>query len=196
MKIKQEKDSILFYNTTLDDVERIWINYFDMNNDYNKIKDKLIQQDKLLKTAIEVKSGIHILKQDPFEILISFIVSQNKQIPHIKKVIENISRQFGEKIQNEYEQEFYTFPSAKVLSNASEQSLKDCKAGFRVPYILDAANKVAKGEINIEVLKSKYTYEIKESIMSIKGVGNKISDCVLLYGFGRTEVFPTDVWIK
>lgn len=188
LNISQTNDKIIFYPCTINEFENIWINYFDLNTDYLHIKKILSHSDNILAKAIKLCGGIRILNQDKWECLISFIISQNNRIPQIKKVIENISNMFGSKINDQY----YTFPTRSQLLNATQENLQNCKAGFRSKYILDAI----KSEINLENLSNLSTQDIKNTLMKIKGVGNKVADCSLLFSFGRREVYPTDVWIK
>ena len=188
LNISQTNDKIIFYPCTINEFENIWINYFDLNTDYLQIKKILSHSDNILAKAIKLCGGIRILNQDKWECLISFIISQNNRIPQIKKVIENISNMFGSKINDQY----YTFPTRSQLLNATQENLQNCKAGFRSKYILDAI----KSEINLENLSNLSTQDIKNTLMKIKGVGNKVADCSLLFSFVRREVYPTDVWIK
>lgn len=189
--IEQNKNDITFYPCTEEEFKDIWIEYFDLNTDYSKIKNEL-SKDNVLKEAIEYAPGIRILNQDTWECLISFIISQNNRIPMIKQAVENISKKYGECI----EDEFYAFPTLEQLIVAKEDELKECKTGFRAAYILNACNMIKSGEVKLNEFENMTTEEVKENLMSIKGVGPKISDCVLLFSQNRTEVFPTDVWIK
>jgi N-glycosylase/DNA lyase len=196
LRIKQIRDEIRFFNTTIGEFHKIWSPYFDLETDYEQLKNQLIQLDSTLVTAIDIKNGIRILKQELWEMIISFIISQNKQILHIKQIIDNISKSYGEKI-GEYEGEsYYSFPTVHQLVKVSEEELRACKVGFRAPYIIDACQKIVSGEIDLNEVKALSTNEVKEKLLAVKGVGNKIADCILLYGLGRSEVFPTDVWIK
>ncbi len=193
LRIRQEEDSLIFYDTTKDEYERIWKDYFDLARDYGEIKSAIIKTSPELENVIREHSGIRILNQDFFETLISFIISQNKQIPQIKQVVRNLSEMYGTKVSDSV----YLFPTVKELSeNATDEGIRECKAGFRAPYILDAINKVAAGDVDEEALKHASTEEAKESLLSIKGVGEKVANCVLLFGLGRRESFPVDVWMK
>lgn len=191
LHIRQLENKIEFFPTTLTEFEEIWINYFDLNCDYDEIKNILSKKDDILKEAIKFSSGIRILNQNSWECLISFIISQNNRIPMIKQVIKNISEKYGTK-QNDY----YLFPTLSQLSKADETNLISCKTGFRAKYILDAIQNVSSGNVNFESLKTKSTDEAREKLMEIKGVGKKVADCVLLFSMNRRDTFPTDVWIK
>lgn len=190
LTIKQEEDRVIFSHCTKKDFEEIWYDYFDLGRDYTYIK-KLFSDDDILRQAVEFGKGIRILNQDPFECLISFIISQNNRIPMIKKVIKNISERWGTACCGEY-----LFPTPENLKSSDMESLMECKTGFRHRYITDCLEKIDRGKINIEYIKTLPTEEAKNELMKIKGVGKKVADCVLLFSFGRSEVFPTDVWIK
>lgn len=196
LKIVQTGDEIIFYPTSTKEFENLWIPYFDLDRDYDIIKRHLAKKDDHLAHAVDFAPGIRILQQEPWECLISFIISQNKQIPHIKQVVENISRMFGNSLCTIENCEYYSFPTVEELSTASEEEIRECKAGFRAPYIIDACNKVRGGEVNLESLVDLPYEKAKNELLKIKGVGPKIADCVLLFSIGKQEAFPIDVWVK
>ena len=200
IKITQQPDSssAIIYNTNISELEEIWFSYFDMDTNYAKITRQLAKKDSHMAKAIEFGSGIRILKQDPWEMLISFIISQNKAIPHIQQCIRNISEQFGAPLEeiDRDDKPYHAFPTPEELSKASEEELRMCKVGFRAPYITDACRKVLNGEVILNDLFIMTADEAREQLMTIKGVGPKIADCILLFAYGKGEVFPTDVWIK
>lgn len=200
IKITQQADStsVIIHNAHSGELEEIWKDYFDLETNYDHIAEVLSQKDEYMKKAISFGKGIRILRQDPWEMLISFIISQNKAIPHIKQCIRNITEKYGQALGEEDGQEhmYFTFPTPEELSKATEEELRECKVGFRAPYILDACQKVYNGEVVLRDIYRMPTIEAKKELMKIKGVGPKIADCILLFAFGKTEVFPTDVWIK
>ena len=188
--ISEKNGVFIFYNTTEDDFLNYWREYFDLNTDYSKLKIKF-SQDETLKKACAFAPGIRLLKQDKWEALCSFIISQNNNIPRIKGIVERLCENFGEK------KDFgYTFPTAERLANLSVEDLQPLRAGFRARYILDAAKRVASGEINLESISKLPLEEARAELMKIVGVGIKVADCALLYGMYRLEFFPVDVWIK
>ena len=196
LHVSQEADTVTFYDTDKDEYVNVWKDYFDMDRDYSAIKKKLLEKDDKLKDAIESMWGVRILNQDFFETLISFIISQNKQIPHIKKIVADISAKFGTYKGTYGGADMYTFPTLEQLANASEEDFKELKTGFRAPYIMDAIRRNMAGQFDINELKSMdYDSCIKE-LMTIKGVGEKVANCVCLFGLGKKEAFPVDVWIK
>lgn len=169
--------------------------YFDFENDYSEIKNKLIFKDDVLAKAIPKGYGIRILKQEPWETLISFIISANNNIPRIKKIIESLCFNFGKKIELN-NKVFYTFPDADTINSLTIEDLDIIKSGFRAKYILDAAAKVFNKEIDLDAVYSMNTDEAREYLKQIKGVGNKVADCILLFAYQKYDVFPKDVWIK
>lgn len=200
IKITQQPDSssAIFYNTNISELDEIWIPYFDIETNYEHITHELASKDEYMAKAIEFGKGIRILRQDPWEMLISFIISQNKAIPHIKECLRNITANFGFPLDelDGLDQHYYAFPSPKALARATEEELRACKVGFRAPYIMDACQKILNGDIILNDLYIMSTQEAREKLMTIKGVGPKIADCILLFAYGKGEVFPTDVWIK
>lgn len=191
--ITQKNNKIIFENVSKEEFQNIWIDYFDLNSNYSTIWDNINYKNSFLIDAYKYAPGIRILKQDPWETLCSFIISQNNNIPRIKKIISRLCTTFGEKIQNSNE---FSFPSAYTLSLLNEKELSPLKAGFRTKYILDAAKKVSSGEINLNSIFDMSHSIASETLMKIHGVGPKVSECVLLYGFHKLDAFPIDVWIK
>ena len=196
LHVRQSDGRVIFYDTDEKTYREIWSRYFDMENDYKSIKNNLLLADDKLYQPIMDKSGIRLLNQDFFETLISFIISQNKQIPQIKQIIRNISHKFGNEIIGYNGAAYYSFPDAHTLNQVTEEELRACKVGFRAPYIKDACRKVSDGVITVEKLNEMDFYEARKLLMSIRGVGEKVSNCVLLFSLGRREAFPVDVWMK
>lgn len=190
LKLKQINDTtVIFYNTTEEDFNDVWLEYFDLSRDYKAILNNYNETNLI--SACEKYNGIRILKQNEWEAICSFIISQNNNIPRIKGIIERLCESFGEKIDGGY-----TFPSAETLANKTLAELSCLRAGFRAKYILDAACKISSGEVDIEKIKQMPFDDAKAELLKIKGVGEKVAQCSLLYGFGRIEAFPQDVWVK
>lgn len=196
LRIRQEDDKVTLFDTTPDEYEKIWREYFDFDRDYGDIKAYLLKTDNTLKEAVETMNGVHILQQEFFETLISFIISQNKQIPHIKKIVEIISEKYGDYLGEINGEIFYSFPTKEQLINVTEEQLRECKTGFRAPYIADAVKKAADGLIDEKILMAADMEECEKMLMQIKGVGNKVANCCMLFGLCKREAFPVDVWIK
>lgn len=191
LTVSQQGDEITFHNTCKEDFERIWKPYFDLERDYAAVCERL-SEDGHLKRAISECPGIRILHQEPWEALCSFIISQNNNIPRIKGIIDRLCRLLGDDLGNGD----FAFPSAQKVASAGVEGLAPIRAGFRAKYIIDAAEKFAKGEINIEKIYSSPLDEGRDELIKIKGVGEKVARCTLLYGFGKVDSFPVDVWVK
>ena len=178
--------------------DRDILEYFDLNTDYDAIKVKLSSNDAVLTKAIAFGGGMRILRQDPFETYISFIISANNQIKNIKNTIKKLSHMYGEKIKNPFdEEEYYAFPSPAALSNAKAEDIKEyARAGFRSERIVIASRMVQEGLINFDELKEKSVDDIRKTLLEVPGIGEKVFQCILLFGLGRTDSFPVDVWVK
>ncbi len=191
IKIGLNGDKIILYNTDIDEYELKWKHYFDFDRDYGKIID-IISADKILKKAAAENKGIRILNQDSWEALCSFIISQNNNIPRIKGIIERLCAKYGQKLEND----FFSFPSAEIIANLSPDDLSDIRCGFRARYIIDGAKKYLNGDIDLDYIRTASTDDARNELMKITGVGVKVADCTLLFGFGRIDALPKDVWIK
>lgn len=190
LDVLQEGNRITFFHTTKEGFDKIWFPYFDLGRDYEKICESF--DDEYLIRATREYYGIRILKQDRWEALCSFIISQNNNIPRIKGIVERLCENFGEKIG----EGDYSFPSYEVLADKSVEDLAPLRSGFRAKYIIDAAQKVKSGEVNLEKLDIIPIQEAREELMKIKGVGAKVAECTLLYGVGLVDAFPVDVWVR
>ncbi|MCM1272424.1 MAG: N-glycosylase [Clostridium sp.] len=188
--------SFILYDTSMEDYHLVWKHYFDMETDYGAIKQSIINADGRMREVIEKHSGIRILNQDFFETLISFIISQNKQIPHIKQIVHILSEKYGEELALKDGRKVHTFPAVDRLYQVSEEKLRECKVGFRAPYIRQAVELVYSGKIKEETLQALSFHAAKQILLSIKGVGEKVANCVLLFGLQFTAAFPVDVWMK
>ncbi|HEY4544318.1 MAG TPA: DNA glycosylase, partial [Tissierellaceae bacterium] len=168
----------------------------DLSTDYDEIKATL-SKDEILKEATEFGSGIRILNQDPFETIISFIISANNQIPRIRKSIEIIAKEYGDFIENYNGIDYYSFPTAEKLSKVDVLDLREkARVGFRDKRIIDTSIMIANNEIDIEGIFSLSKDEGKEKLMELPGVGPKVSDCILLFAYDKSDAFPVDVWVK
>lgn len=165
-------------------------NYFDLNTDYSEYITRF-SADKTLKAACESSPGIRILRQEPFETLISFIISQNNNIPRISGIIDRLCESFGEKTDGGF-----AFPSAERLRGVTADDLAPLRAGFRARYIADAVSRVNSGEIDFDEINALPLSPARERLKQITGVGDKVADCVLLFAFHKLDAFPKDVWVK
>jgi len=194
VKVKSDGRKIEIFNSDLKDFTDIWYDYLDLGTDYSFIKEKL-RKDENMRKAIDFGYGIRILHQDLWETLISFILSANNRIPMIMRTVESVSERFGEKIEFDGET-YHAFPDSGRLSKTCLSELQICGGGFRCKYIDKTIRMVCEGTFDPDGIKNKPTDEAREELKKLPGVGNKVADCTLLYGDGRHEVFPTDVWVK
>lgn len=193
LELSQLTPNAIILSTDMSDFKKIWYKYFDLETDYKKIGENITTLHPILKKAYIECSGIRILRQEPWETLCSFIISQNNNIPRIKKIIKSLCDLFGDKIENSKEK---SFPSSEVISKLNLEDLEPIRSGFRAKYILDAARKISSKIVDFKKIENLDYIDAKNELMKIKGVGPKVADCVLLYGFHRLEAFPEDVWIK
>ena len=195
LKVAQDEDNIYFYGCTKDDFEKIWKNFFDWGRKYSDIIISF-SDDETLSRAAKFSSGIRILRQDKWETLCSFIISQNNNIPRIKGIIKNMSQKFGTPFTDAFGKIHYAFPTAESLYNAGEDEIFALKTGFRAKYIYDAAKKVTTGEIDLDEISKMNLTDAAAALECIKGVGPKVAACTLLFGFSKYDAFPIDVWVK
>ncbi len=172
--------------------EKIWREYFDLELDYGKIRGDISKLHPVLEDAARYAPGIRILRQEPYEALCTFIISQNNNIKRIKGIVARLCESFGDEI----DEGVYTFPTAERLAKLTPEDLAPLRAGFRNRYIIDSAKKVDSGEVDLELCKTADYETARAELMKITGVGAKVADCTLLFGMHRVEAFPVDVWMK
>lgn len=172
-----------------------WENYFDLSADYSAIKE-FYKYDSILSDAISFGSGIRILRQDPYEMVITFILSANNHIPRIKKTVERLSESYGNKICSPFGIRF-SFPKPETLAAAHPDDLrKICGVGFRDMRIVETSRLISSGSFSLDSVFKMDTDTAREYLMELPGVGPKVADCILLFGFGKRDVFPVDTWIQ
>lgn len=191
LNISKNGDTVLLKNTTKDDYENIWKDYFDFDKDYAEICDTL-KQDRLIAPTVDEYYGIRILNQDSWEALCSFVISQQNNIKRIKGIIDRLCRTYGEEVCNG----FYSFPSAERLSELNADDFEALGTGYRAKYLEKLSKSVASGEIDFEKIKALSLDEARKELLNVYGVGIKVANCALLFGFGFYDAFPVDVWMK
>lgn len=191
LNISKTDDTVLLRNTTKENFENIWLDYFDFNKNYVKICDTL-KQDSLLAPTVDEYYGIRILNQDSWEALCSFVISQQNNIKRIKGIISRLCKAYGDKIING----FYTFPSAEKLSSLTVADFEELGMGYRAKYLEKLSKDVAGGKIDLKKIKALSLDEARKELLNIYGVGIKVANCALLFGFGFYDAFPVDVWMK
>lgn len=203
IEVEKVNNDVILYNATEEDFKNIWAEYFDLYRDYGEIKN-ILSKDDILAKSVEFGHGIRLLKQEPFEIIVSFIISANNRIPMIKRAIKNISEKWGNSV--EYKGNiYYSFPTVNQLKDATEEELKACGVGFRAKYIKDTVNKIYKNSIKDDSYEKEYDMSwIKmqpddlchKMLQNYNGIGAKVADCAMLFSMGKYSAFPVDVWVK
>ena len=194
VKSDYEKGTVVLDNTDLKDFQDIWFNYFDLGRDYGAIKETL-SEDPVLDVAIKYGKGIRILKQEPWELLISYIMSANNSIPMIARSISLLSEMYGKQVHYKGKA-YYTFPTPDELHGAGIEGISLCRAGFRCKYIYQASRMVATGEIRLEEIAALDIDNARRSLMKVPGVGPKVADCIMLFSMQKYKAYPVDVWVK
>ncbi len=194
------KDKIYFITdknrfVEISDINEDVIEYFDLDTDYELINSKYNRSYKYVKEAIDYSYGIRILRQDPFEILITFLISQNNNIKRIKKSVDLLKQKHGKKVKynNKY---YYCFPTVNELKNVDIETYKSYKLGYRDKYIYNTIKKIIDENIDIYAFNKLSDEDLYNELIKFMGVGKKVAHCIMLFGYGRKEVFPVDTWIK
>ena len=195
IKITQKGKEILIKSSKDENLEQIVMDYFDLNTDYKKIEEEISKIDKNVNIAVKNSSGIRILNQDFFEMIMSYIISANNNIPRISKSILEISKRYGKKVEFE-ESIYYLFPTLSELLNVSEEDFKKCGVGFRARYLKNTLKYIKENNTNYIDMNRLDTVTLKNELMKMQGVGPKVAECIMLFSMKRKEVFPIDVWVE
>ena len=175
---------------------KFWRDYLDLDRDYKEIKQALSDKDPIMEKAILSAGGLRVLNQEPWETLISFIISQNSNIPRIKSCIDSLCTEFGEKIGRFENKDLYAFPAIKALSAAGIEELDICKLGYRTQYIAETARQVdIDGGAFLDTAYAASAEKAEEYLLTLSGVGPKVAHCVMLFSMKKTDSFPIDVWV-
>jgi len=188
-EIEQKGEIIRFCGVDRAEFEAVWRGYFDLKRDYGALKKGFGAYPRL-REAVEHAPGIRVLNQDGWEALCTFILSQNNNIPRITGLVARLCEQFGEEIPGGF-----AFPAPNRLAGCLPDDLAPIRAGFRAKYIIDAANAVAQGRVDLLAVATLPLAEARTALQTIHGVGPKVAECALLFGFGRSECVPVDVWM-
>ncbi len=197
MNVKKENKNILITGFCEGNIKEIIEKYFDLNTDYEKIKQKLSNIDKYLKQSIDYGKGIRILNQDLWETIISFIISANNNIPRIKGIIERLSQKYGDEIIWN-EEKYYTFPTPEQLKDVTVEEYRKLGLGFRDIRLYETTKMILNKDVDLEKLRrNPNTQEVRNELLKLSGVGPKVADCILLFSdLKRFDVFPIDVWVR
>lgn len=191
VNIKQDNKLLTIKSSNYDNLENIIYEYFDLNRDYDSINKEIINKNKELKNMVNKCSDYRILNQEPFEMCISYIISQNNNVKRISKSIEKLCEKYGKEIVFE-ENKHYLFPKYKDIKDITIDDLNDLKIGFRDKYIIDFLNKSEE----LKDINTLSTEEALKELMKVKGIGMKVASCILLFGYKRLDVYPIDTWVK
>lgn len=199
MDYDRDRETLKIYNSCEEDFNNIWKKYLDLDRDYSAIKTLLMEKDQVIKEAINYGQGIRILNQEKWETLLSFIISQNNNIPRIKKNINALAELMGEKAGEYKGKVYYNLPSPEVLADAEVEDLAPCRLGYRAKYLIETARQVKdEGIQSLERLGSPEVSvaETLESLRKYCGVGPKVANCISLFSMGKIQSFPIDTWVK
>lgn len=195
LEVTQAGNTCIFHCDE-DKYETFWKEYFDLNTDYNKYMDAIDGEDSYLKKASEFGFGIRILKQDLWEMIVSFLISQQNNIVRIRRCIDNICECYGEKRSDGSGNTYDTFPAAEALAGLPEDALKDCNLGYRSKYVVRTAKSLASGEVSLDIIKQMPYQEAKTELMKLYGIGEKVADCICLFALHHFGAFPVDTHIR
>lgn len=197
LKVKKDGNQVVFEGVCEQEIKPTVEKYFDLNRNYEEIKEKLSKIDDNMRISIEYGKGIRILNQDLWETIISFIISANNNIPRIKGIIERLSKAYGTKM-TWRGKDYYTFPTAEQLKDVTVREYRDLGLGFRDIRLYETTKMILEKEIDLEKMrKNPNTIEVREELLKLSGVGPKVADCILLFSdLKRFEVFPIDVWVR
>lgn len=191
-----EKNNYLYVSSNNeDDLKSVVMNYFDLDNDYSKINEYLLKQDKKLDDAINFSKGLMMIKQDPFETIMEYIISANNSVPSIASALNNIALKYGKKVMFN-DKEYYLFPQYKALKDVKESDLRECKVGFRDKYLKAMIDKLNNNELDLDSFYNMDTKEALDKLMENIGIGPKVASCILLFAYQKYDVFPVDTWVK
>lgn len=196
LNVRKENRRVFFKGCLDDDIKKVCKNYFDLDTDYSVLKNTIEKMDDYMEQCISYGSGIRILNQDLWECIISFIISANNNIPRIKKIIDRISEEYGDKIiwNNKT---YYTFPTPQKLRKAKVENFRSMGAGFRDIRIYNTTKMIVNNEVDLSKLENmSNSDEIREELLKLDGIGEKVADCVMLFALRKFDVFPVDVWIR
>lgn len=196
LNVRLDGETLYLDNTNIAEYEGIWSRYFDMDRDYSAIKRRLESMDEHLYEAVRFGEGMRILRQDTFETTVSFIISARNAIPMIKRSVEYLSRHLGEVIGEYKGVKYHAFPTPHALSLAPDEILQASGVAFRKNYIVDTSHMQASNQMDIYKLVNLPTDMARKELMGLPGIGPKVSDCILLFGLGKYDVFPVDVWVN
>lgn len=184
-------------NCSQEEFEQIWKTYFDLERDYGQIKKTLASGDEIMTKAIAYGKGIRILQQDFWETMVSFIISQNNNIPRIQRCIETLAERYGKPLEVFRGRRYFNIPAAEVVAELDEASLRECGLGYRAPYLIETARQVMEaGGPDPVAARLAGSSDPAAELEQFRGVGPKVANCIALFGIRKYDAFPIDVWVR
>lgn len=195
INIKQKDDELYVKSNNEKDLENVIYEYFDLKRDYEKINKYIINKEENLKEVVKKSKGLKMIKQEPFETVMEYIISSNNRVPAIANAMNNIAQNYGKKIVFE-NKEYFLFPTAYDLRNVSQEEFRSAKTGFRDKYLFNIVKTINNKELDLEKINEMNTKDAMEKFMSYSGIGVKVASCILLFAYAKFDVFPIDTWVK
>ena len=195
LEVSQQGQTVRF-DCPEDEFEAVWRPYFDLDADYGRYKSAVAKRDKYLQSAVAAAGGLRILRQELWETIVCFIISQQNNIARITKCVENLCLLFGETCYNKSKQVYNAFPSAERLAACTADELAPIRLGYRAKYIVAAARQVASGEVDLDAVRRMDYAHAKAELMRLTGVGVKVAECICLFALHHIDAFPIDTHIR
>lgn len=195
LEIEQREELVTFYCSE-SEYKEFWKEYFDLEDNYSSYIERINPNDKYLANAAAFGSGIRILRQDLWEMIVSFLISQQNNIVRIRRCIRNICEKYGEEKENANGKTYYAFPTPEALAVLDEDALKECNLGYRSKYVVRTAKSIVAGEVDLEAVRNMSYKKAKEELLKLFGVGEKVADCICLFALHHLEAFPVDTHIQ
>lgn len=195
LAVEQVGQSCIFYCQE-NEFEEWWREYFDLSADYGTYIDSINPKDTYLTCAAQAGCGIRILKQDLWEMIVSFLISQQNNIVRIRRCIHNICERYGEEKRTPDGEVYHAFPRPEALAQLAEDDLKECNLGYRSKYVVRTAKSVVSGEVSLEGIEKMSYKKAREELLKLYGVGEKVADCICLFALHKLEAFPVDTHIR
>ena len=195
LEVSQQEQTVRF-DCPEEEFEAVWRPYFDLDADYGRYKSAVAKRDKYLQSAVAAAGGLRILRQELWETIVCFIISQQNNIARITKCVENLCLLFGETCYNKSKQVYNAFPSAERLAACTADELAPIRLGYRAKYIVAAARQVASGEVDLDAVRRMDYAHAKAELMRLTGVGVKVAECICLFALHHIDAFPIDTHIR
>ena len=195
VKLKYIDNKLYIDSNNMNNIENVIREYLDLDRDYISIIENIKECDDILGKYLDRSIGLKMIKQDPIECIVSYIISQNNSVRNIKNSLDLISYKFGDKVMF-LDKEYYLFPSIDKLSKISLDEFRECKVGFRDRYLVDIISDIVENRLNVNYIFEMNSEDSLRYLMSFRGIGMKVASCILLFVYGKYDVYPIDTWVK